>query len=234
MSYPIPVTPWCVITGAWKCYGCGTEQHHCRQALAQAHFDSPLEFLDLFLPINLSSASRARAFLWLMFHYLSSPGQLNPFDDDYSRAHPGKVPFMTKLSKEEMARENQDPPDEIEWGRKMSAMRGKFLRELVDEMEMEKKRKKHPPPPPPPVAPMPTFSGNCGSVRGRVEVLTLVLFSSRNRGDTETSYSQEPSVHVRRWSGKPRIIPRPRLPLFSTTTRVSPCPKTSSYDAASR
>ena len=95
-----------------------------------------------------------------MFHYLAPPGKVNPFDDDYSRANPGKVPFMVKLSKDEMGRENQDPPDEVEWGRKMSATRGKFLRELVDEMEMEKKRKRHPPPPPAPVVAAPSFSGN--------------------------------------------------------------------------
>ncbi|KAI0082186.1 hypothetical protein K474DRAFT_1681521 [Panus rudis PR-1116 ss-1] len=105
------------------------------------HFDPPLEFLDLFLPINLSSASRARAFLWLMFHYLSAPDAPNPFDDDYSRANPGKVPRMMGLTREEERLENRDPPEEIEWGKRMSAMRSKFLKELVDEMEMEKKRK---------------------------------------------------------------------------------------------
>ena len=120
------------------------------QSVASRHFDPPVEFLDLFLPINLSSASRARCFLWLMFHYLQGPDKQNPFDDDYSRANPPKVPRMQSLTREEQAGENVDPPDEIEWGRRMSTMRSKFLKELVDEMEQEKRRKKNPPPPPPP------------------------------------------------------------------------------------
>ena len=107
-----------------------------------------MEFLDLFLPINLSSASRAKVFLWLMFHYLQGPDKPNPFDDDYSRTNPPKVPRMYSLTREEQAQENVDPPDEIEWGKRMSTMRSKFLKELVDEMEMEKRRKKNPPPPP--------------------------------------------------------------------------------------
>ncbi|KAH8100594.1 hypothetical protein BXZ70DRAFT_162525 [Cristinia sonorae] len=126
--------------------------------LAQTHFEPPIEFLDLFLPINLSSASRARAFLWLMFHYLSAPGTDNPFDDEYSKANPGKVPRMLNLSREEMMLENQDPPEEIEWGKRMSALRGEFLQELVNEMTQEERRRKNPPPPPPPVAPPPPIT----------------------------------------------------------------------------
>lgn len=77
-----------------------------------------------------------------MFHYLSAPGAANPFDDDYSRAHPGKVPALRSLSREEMQAENQDPDDEIEWGKIKSQQRGKFLKELVDEMEADKRRKR--------------------------------------------------------------------------------------------
>ena len=89
--------------------------------------------------------SRANAFLWMIFHYLSPPDAENPFDDEYSHAHPGKAPKLVTISREEMLRENQDPQEEIEWGRRMSAMRSKFLKELVDEMEAEKRRKKNPP-----------------------------------------------------------------------------------------
>ncbi|KAH9857930.1 hypothetical protein C2E23DRAFT_919441 [Lenzites betulinus] len=118
--------------------------------VAHKHFDPPVEFLDLFLPINLSSASRARAFLWIMFHYLCGEEELNPFDDEYSRLNPGRTPRMRPLSREELANENVDPPDEVEWGQRMSALRNKFLRELVDEMEEERRRKPVSPPPPPP------------------------------------------------------------------------------------
>ena len=120
------------------------------QYLAEAHFEPPIEFLDLFLPVNISSASRAQAFLWMVYRYLSPPDTENPFDDEYSRAHPGKAPRLLTISREEMLQENQDPEDEVDWGRRMSQMRSKFLKELVDEMEAEKRRKKNPPPPPPP------------------------------------------------------------------------------------
>ncbi|KAI0936163.1 hypothetical protein AcW1_000469 [Taiwanofungus camphoratus] len=134
-----------------------SNSNHAQQ-VAHNHFDAPVEFLDLFLPVNLSSASRARAFLWLMFHYLQGPDKPNPFDDDYSRANSSKVPRMRNLSREEMQQENVDPPEEIEWGKRMSAHRSKFLKELVDEMEMEKKRQRNPPPPPAPAPSTSTFS----------------------------------------------------------------------------
>ena len=113
------------------------------QQLAHQHFEPPVEFLDLFLPINLSSESRAKAFLWLIYHYLSASDAPNPFDDSWSRMNPGKVPRMLSLSREDMLRENQDPAEEIEWGKRMSALRSKFLKELVDEMEADNRRKKN-------------------------------------------------------------------------------------------
>lgn len=76
-----------------------------------------------------------------MYHYLSEPGTPNPFDDEYSREHYGKVPKLLVLSREDMRTENTDPQDEIDWGRKMSLQRSRFLRELVDEMEADKRRK---------------------------------------------------------------------------------------------
>jgi Ino eighty subunit 1 len=112
-----------------------------RQPLASTHFDPPVNFLDLFLPINIASADRARAFLWLIFHYLEGPDQPNPYDDDYSRQNPGKVPWLHRLTEEEMAQENVDTPDEIEWGKAMSAQRNLFLQRLVHSIEKEKKVK---------------------------------------------------------------------------------------------
>ncbi|KAH7915342.1 hypothetical protein BJ138DRAFT_1109720 [Hygrophoropsis aurantiaca] len=109
--------------------------------LANTHFDPPLNFLDLFLPINISSADRARAFLWLIFHYLEGPGQPNPYDDDYSRQHPGKVPWLRRLTDPEMKLENVDSQDEIKWGKAMSSQRNAFLQKLVSSLENEKKGK---------------------------------------------------------------------------------------------
>ncbi|KAG1715639.1 hypothetical protein ID866_1521 [Astraeus odoratus] len=109
--------------------------------LAATHFDPPLNFLDLFLPMKISSADRARAFLWLMFHYLEGPDQPNPYDDDYSRQNPGKVPRLRRLSDAEMAAENVDTKEEIEWGKTMSTQRNHFLQRLVQSLENEKKGK---------------------------------------------------------------------------------------------
>ncbi|KAL4243230.1 Ino eighty subunit 1 [Abortiporus biennis] len=158
---------------------------------ALAHFDPPLEFLDLFLPINLSSASRAHAFLWIMFHYLSGPNQPNPFDDDYSRNNTGKVPRMINLTREDMLRENQDPPEEIEWGRRMSAQRSKFLKELVDEMEMEKKRKKNPPALPPPLPPTPTVTLSAQEIAAIRRPRAHRHTASASEGSRGSSYGHE-------------------------------------------
>lgn len=98
---------------------------------AAEHFDPPVNFLDLFLPVNLSSASRARAFLWLIYHYLEDPKSPNPFDDDYSSANPGKVPRLARLSEEEAARENLDTVQEMLRARELGAIRRDFLETLV-------------------------------------------------------------------------------------------------------
>lgn len=109
--------------------------------LAATHFDPPLNFLDLFLPIGISSVDRARAFLWLIFHYLEGPDRPNPYDDDYSRQNPGKVPRLRRLTDAELAEENVDTAEEIEWGQSMSTRRNVFLQRLVNSLEDEKKAK---------------------------------------------------------------------------------------------
>ncbi|KAL5519490.1 hypothetical protein ACEPAH_1173 [Sanghuangporus vaninii] len=116
--------------------------------LARTHFDQQLDFLDLFMPINIPSVRRARAFLWLVYHYFEDPTSspvggptTNPFSDDYSRANPGKVPLLPRLSFDEMQelRENIDPREEIEWGERMCALRTTFLQRLVKSTEDEKR-----------------------------------------------------------------------------------------------
>ncbi|KII93341.1 hypothetical protein PLICRDRAFT_99947 [Plicaturopsis crispa FD-325 SS-3] len=114
--------------------------------LASVHFDTGLNFLDLFLPVKISSADRARAFLWLLHRYLEGPDIPNPYDDEHSRANPGKVPWLRRLSDKEV--ENVDLPEEIEWGRTMSNQRNSFLQRLVSSIEQEKRNRNNPPPPP--------------------------------------------------------------------------------------
>ena len=76
-----------------------------------------------------------------MYHYLESDTGPNPFDDQYSKKNPGKVPMMRKLTPTEYERENIDTPGEIEWGIKMSQQRNQFLQKLV--IEADKKAKPH-------------------------------------------------------------------------------------------
>lgn len=110
-------------------------------SLSPLHFDPPVEFVDLFLPINISSVARAKAFLWMIFHYHEGPHLANPFADEYALRHPQKVPWLQRLSQEEQRRENVDPPEEIEWGRKMAAQRSQFLQDLVAGVDVDRRQR---------------------------------------------------------------------------------------------
>lgn len=95
--------------------------------MAHDHFGRlDIDFLDLFLPIKVSSPSRARAFLWLAFHYHEAPSP-NPFDDDHAKKHLGLIPHLSPLSEEEFEKENVDPEDETSYATKMTKLRLSFL-----------------------------------------------------------------------------------------------------------
>ncbi|KAK7064446.1 Ino eighty subunit 1 [Favolaschia claudopus] len=91
-----------------------------------------MEFLDLFLPNSASSASRARIFLWLCYHYHEGASgdsaqeddsdlpPANPFSD---ASRPGKVPELVMLTAEEVALENLDPDDEKALASRLIAQR---------------------------------------------------------------------------------------------------------------
>ena len=97
------------------------------QTVAHDHFGSrDIDFLDLFLPVRISSPSRARAFLWLAFHYHEAPS-VNPFDDQHARKHLGLIPELTPLTEEEFEKENVDPEDERNYAEKMTKLRIEFL-----------------------------------------------------------------------------------------------------------
>lgn len=117
----------------------------CTQLLGPMHFEPPLDFMDLFLPHPLSSPSRARAFLWLIFHYYQGPQAPNPFADEYSLKNPGKMPRIQRLTEEEMNMENVDMSEEIEWAKRKSNQRSIILRDLIETEELEKRAKGKPP-----------------------------------------------------------------------------------------
>lgn len=112
------------------------------EPLAIVHFDGSLNFLDIFLPRKgLASASRARVFLWLMYYYLEDANGPNPWDDDFSRTNRPKAPAMHYLTDVEQNQEDVDTPEELEWGRRMTAQRNLFLQRLVASVETERKPK---------------------------------------------------------------------------------------------
>ncbi|KAH8100586.1 hypothetical protein BXZ70DRAFT_937962 [Cristinia sonorae] len=104
--------------------------------IAQTHFGSQTahDMLDFFCPVNISSESRARAILWLCYHYLEAPSP-NPFEDEYARLHPGKIPELVMISEKEAVEENIEPADEKEWGERMSAQRKVFMAKKDKEAE---------------------------------------------------------------------------------------------------
>ena len=93
--------------------------------VSEIHFFAPRDFFDLVVRSTLSSKSRARAFLWLMWWYLESnftkeDAINNPFgaglDGEGAGGLPVKVPEFESLTEEQANEENVDTPSEIEYG----------------------------------------------------------------------------------------------------------------------
>lgn len=117
-----------------------------------SHWDPKLglEWGDLFTPIAYSSESRAKAFLWLCYHYVESMSITeNPFADDYTKTHKGYCPKLIPLTPEEMALENVDTQEELAAGVAMTERRKDFLAKFkqassakITQKEKEKEREK--------------------------------------------------------------------------------------------
>ena len=76
--------------------------------------------------MRISSQSRARAFLWLCYHYheASTP---NPFAQDDSEGTPDRVPPFVALTEAEVKAENIDTAEEHQRGLNMADTRRRFL-----------------------------------------------------------------------------------------------------------
>ena len=92
--------------------------------ITDMHFPGNRDFYDLIMRTNLSSKSRADAFLWLMWHYLESDfteegADENPFGRgvvyEVALRNQG-VPKLQPLTPEEEALENVDSAEEIVYG----------------------------------------------------------------------------------------------------------------------
>ena len=103
--------------------------------LTDLHFSLQLDFFDLITRTTLSSRSRARGFLWLMWWYLESDftaedaianpfGQGQPPEVD---GIPQKLPSFEHLTEEQKELENVDTPDEREYGTRKQEERRREL-----------------------------------------------------------------------------------------------------------
>ncbi|GIC91154.1 putative INO80 chromatin remodeling complex (Ies1) [Aspergillus udagawae] len=106
--------------------------------VSELHFFPPRDFFDLVMRSTLSSKSRARAFLWLMWWYLESDYSReaalnNPFgpgqDGEGAEGLPIKVPSFESLTEEQANEENVDTPSEIEYGETKRLERKRILEE---------------------------------------------------------------------------------------------------------
>lgn len=107
------------------------------QKVSELHFDKKQDFFDLVVQSNVSSYSRARAFLWLMWWYMQSnftkeDALNNPFGaGQYSSEDPEglpiKVPQLVTLTDEEALLENVDTEEELAFGEEMRLARKRIL-----------------------------------------------------------------------------------------------------------
>lgn len=93
--------------------------------VSEMHFFPPRDFFDLVMRSTLSSETRAKAFLWLMWWYLESDFTResainNPFgaglDGEGTDGLPIKVPAFESLTEDQANLENVDTPEELEYG----------------------------------------------------------------------------------------------------------------------
>ncbi|TVY73431.1 Ino eighty subunit [Lachnellula suecica] len=92
--------------------------------VTELHFPPPRDFYDLIMRTNISSSSRARAFLWLMWFYLESDfteegAEENPFGAgvDYGvDVRNQGVPVLEHLREEDEELENIDSQEELDYG----------------------------------------------------------------------------------------------------------------------
>ncbi|KAE8351913.1 hypothetical protein BDV28DRAFT_158353 [Aspergillus coremiiformis] len=119
--------------------------------VSELHFFPPRDFFDLVMRSTLSSKSRARAFLWLMWWYLESDfsheaALNNPFgpglDGEGTGGLPIKVPTFESLTEEQANEENVDTQSEVEYGEAKRLERKRILEEDEPIPRITKRTKK--------------------------------------------------------------------------------------------
>lgn len=118
--------------------------------ISELHFFPPRDFFDLVMKPTISSKSRARAFLWLMWWYLQSnfseeAALNNPFGSGMRGSKDTmsiKVPELEELTDEQGEAENVDPPDEIAFGEEKQLERKRILENDEPDNKVLKRVKK--------------------------------------------------------------------------------------------
>jgi Ino eighty subunit 1 len=119
--------------------------------ISETHFFAPRDFFDLVMRATLSSRSRARAFLWLMWWYLESDFSReaalnNPFGPglagEGTEGLPIKVPAFESLTEEQADEENLDTPEEKKYGETKRLERKRILEEEEPIPRITKRSKK--------------------------------------------------------------------------------------------
>ena len=105
--------------------------------ISAEHFFTPRDLYDLVIRSTLSSKSRAKAFLWLIWWYLESDfsheaALSNPFGpglpgENDADSMPVHVPAFEHLTEEQANAENVDTPEEQAYGEKMRLIRKRIL-----------------------------------------------------------------------------------------------------------
>lgn len=115
--------------------------------ISETHFTDKVDFFDLAMRPTITSASRARAFLWLMWWYLESnftkedalqnpygPGEFKEDEDpEDPDTIPQLVPKLATITEEEGDAENMDPPEEVAFAEKMTKERKRIMLEVANE-----------------------------------------------------------------------------------------------------
>lgn len=111
--------------------------------VTEAFFTPPNEFFDLITNTQISSLSRAKVFLWIMWVYLESDFspesvQSNPFG--LGHAGGAKVPEMVKLPDGEVEIENVDSEEEKRFAERMMEERRRHLENSLTPQASGKER----------------------------------------------------------------------------------------------
>ena len=106
--------------------------------ISETHFNAPRDFFDLVMRGTLSSRSRAKSFLWLIWWYLESDFSAehalnNPFGPGQHGTETGglplKVPSFEHLTEEQANAENVDTEAEKTYGEMKRQERIRILQE---------------------------------------------------------------------------------------------------------